>query len=229
MIGTFFEKTLAVLDPNGSATTLEQRGQLVPLLVKLMTDSSSSQASGPIATDITPLLARLFVEAALDQLRAGKTLDDIPASIPELYFRYLDRLNPDLASSAITADDQRKAAVLLAGLATATDFVPRDFSRAAATSALSSAFPKEGSATALVTLMVRNGILQERKVGDEAFLRFVLDPLAECLGAYALKKKWDAVHMTFEQGTALPETQGMPDAFRRALGTVYRAYGRSHA
>ena len=38
-----------------------------------------------------------------------------------------------------------------------------------------------------------------------------------------------AKYMTFEQGTALPETQGMPDAFRRALGTVYRAYGRSHA
>ena len=43
---------------------------------------------------ITPLLVRLYVERALHLLDKGRNLDELPGSIPEIYFDYLRQVNP---------------------------------------------------------------------------------------------------------------------------------------
>ena len=58
-------------------------------------------------------------------------------------------------------------------------------------------------------------------------LRFVLDPIAESLGAHALWQQWEAAGKSYDVGKAeLTQDRQIPDAFLRALELVERAYGK---
>jgi hypothetical protein len=78
-----------------------------------------------------PLPVRLFVEQAVRLLRGGKRLDDLPLSLPDVYFRHLRGVNPEDPSAQHFLDGDRmlKVAKLLGKVAVGVDYIPKEFSR----------------------------------------------------------------------------------------------------
>ena len=87
---------------------------------------TSVRADGSEAP-ILPLPVRLFVEEAKRIIHAGRTLDQLPQSIPEVYSRYLEQVNPEepSASNFMTPTEMVRAAATLAKLALAGDLFPK--------------------------------------------------------------------------------------------------------
>jgi hypothetical protein len=79
---------------------------------------------------ILPLPVRIFVDEAVRLVREGRSLDELPPSLPEAYFRYLEQINPKTvgARNAMTDEAMLKASKLLGKLATESDFIPKEFS-----------------------------------------------------------------------------------------------------
>jgi hypothetical protein len=162
--------------------------------------SSNAEFLGRFATvirlgekevDVTPLLVKLYVDRAVEAKRAGASLDDLPRSIPELHFAYLQRVNPqDLAAAnRLSDEDMLRAAEPLGRLSLGEDLVPREFLKSAARTTLSALGWDDPSKLDPIARLIENGVLREATAGTDNLLRFTLDPTAEFLTAFALAKE----------------------------------------
>jgi hypothetical protein len=132
---------------------------------------------------LTPLVVRLFVDRAVRLATDGRTLDELPTSVPQAYFAYLCDINPKASDSEhfLTDDEMLQAARGLAELSLGTGFVPRHFEVEAALRAL-----RERGVDAprdAIESLKRSGVLVESRPGARYLLRFALDPVAEYLAA----------------------------------------------
>lgn len=174
---------------------------------------------------LTPLLARLYVDKAVERAKAGASLDDLPQSIPDVYFDYLRSVNPP---GGMSDPDMLNAAEVLAELALEKGFVPHEIVRSEAQKALAAAGWKEpGEPDSILRRLRDNGVLLETSVGTEVLLRFALDPIAEFLAASAHAKRcgeslsaWKTLVLKIDQ--AGEQAAG----FRLALRLVCEAYGQ---
>lgn len=212
--------TSLLQDPSRSGVFQEMEDQLElgKKLAKLI-------RRGAEKVPLTPLLARLYVDKAIELVRKGTTLDNLPPSIPEVYFEFLRSVNPP---GGMTDSDMLRACEVLAELALMKGFVPHEILRSEAHEALAAAEWKEpGQPDSILRRLRDNGVLQETNVGTEVLLRFTLDPVAEFLAASAHAKRcgesisaWKTLVLKIDQ--AGPQASG----FRLALRLVCEAYGQ---
>jgi hypothetical protein len=133
---------------------------------------------------ILPLPVLLFVEEAIRLVDSGRSLDDLPVSLPDVYFRYLERVNPKDPGvrNFMPSDDFLRASMLVAKLALGEDFVPKEFFRDDTRALLVENGWKDEKLDP-IQRMLDNGILIEKTVIGHRRLRFALDPVAESLAA----------------------------------------------
>lgn len=98
----------------------------------------SSERSGDLTT-------QRMIEEAIDLEKRGRALEDLSGSIPEIHFRYLDRVNTsNEAIHFLPNDSMRRASAMIAAWALNESYVPRDFLRSTAQAALiARKFPSE--------------------------------------------------------------------------------------
>jgi hypothetical protein len=134
---------------------------------------------------ILPLPVRLFVEEAKRLIRAGLPLDTLPLSIPEVYSRYLEQVNPNEPSlpNFMTPTEMLRAATVLAKLALTGDFVPKEFYDDEAATALRQSGWADPQKLDPVRRLIDNGILIQKGPLVSRRLQFALDPIAEFLAA----------------------------------------------
>jgi hypothetical protein len=185
--------------------------------------------AGGSATTVTPLLAALFVDSAVNRARGGQQLEDMPDVVPELFLDYLRRLNPmsGTPGEVVAQDVMIRAARLLAIASLGTSLIPGDFRRADAEASLADC-GLPGEPERLIERLLTNGVLELRMPAGIPVLRFNLDPAAEYLAAIehidSLKSD-RAAWLQFVAG--LERTNGYPtscDGFLAAFATCYRAY-----
>lgn len=139
---------------------------------------------------ITPLLVRVFVAQAIELARARgvMALRELPASVPEAYFAYIEQLDAAKHTAGPESGNVRelirRAAVLIAFAELGEDFRPKPVQVAHVEQALRSDPRLAGSAIDHVGRLEDNGLLVRHISGAEATVEFILDPLAECLAAF---------------------------------------------
>jgi len=140
--------------------------------------------AGGRTTPVTPLLAKLFVDGAIERARQGLHLDDMPDQVPEVFVDYLRRLNPTTGPAADLVPQEQliRAARVLAKVSLGTNLVPSDFRREDGTSALAE-LGNIGEPKRLLERLITNGVLESKEFMSVALLRFGLDPAAEYLAA----------------------------------------------
>jgi hypothetical protein len=152
---------------------------------------TASRADGSQAP-ILPLPVRLFVEEAKRIIREGRSLDGLPLSVPEVYSRYLEQVNPEEPSlpDFMTHPEMLRAALILAKLALAGDFIPKEFHPHEAAVRLKEAGWADAQKLDPVRRLLNNGILIEKGPLVSRRLRFVLDPIADSLAAVAYLREY---------------------------------------
>lgn len=139
---------------------------------------------------ITPLLVRVFVAQAiiLARARGVMALRDLPGSVPEAYFAYIEQLDAAKhtagTESAEVRELIRRAAVLIAFVELGDDFRPKPVPVAQVEQALRSDARLAGSSINFPGRLEDNGLLVRHISGAEATVEFILDPLAECMAAF---------------------------------------------
>jgi len=103
-------------------------------------------------------------------------------SISEVYFRYLEQVNPSQPQAAnfMTNPQMLKAAMLLAKLALGDNFIPKEFYRRDAMALLKQNGWSQPQELDPVQRLIDNNIVKET---TKLRLRFDLDPIAENLAA----------------------------------------------
>jgi hypothetical protein len=140
---------------------------------------------------ILPAPVRIFVDEALRLIRDGRSFDDLPHSLPEAYFRYLEQVNPKTPGARNRMKDEAmlEVAKLLGRLAVESDFVPKEFSKDSARDRLRAAGWTDTDELDPIQRLLDSGVLTEKKTGGYYALRFELDPIAEFLAAAAWAKE----------------------------------------
>jgi MlaD protein/NACHT domain len=181
-------------------------------------------------TPVTPLLVTLFVQSAIDRAAEGRSLDEMPDAVPEVFIDYLRRLNSGGAQATTAVPDNIfiEAAQILASVSLGPNLLPQDFLEQDASDRLAKGGMAE-RAQILVDRLVSSGLIERRLRAGRRILRFSLDPAAEYLAA---------IHKIFELKAAGPDVwhcylaelaqrEGYPDGFAgylMALATCHRAY-----
>jgi hypothetical protein len=165
---------------------------------------------------------RLFVEQAIDFLSMGKTLDDLPTSLPEVYAQYLKQVNPKTgaASNSLSDEEMLKVAKTLGKLALHPNYVPKEFSPEAAREALKSDGWTSFDPIDPVERLQSNGVLFQREIGAYTRYRFALDPIAEFLGAFAYAEECGANRDSWNQ---ILESSAAAPGFQSALKLIRQA------
>jgi photosystem II stability/assembly factor-like uncharacterized protein len=137
--------------------------------------------------NILPLPVRLFVEEAKVIIADSGSLDSLPQSIPDVYSRYLERVNPDNPSvpNFMSQGEMLRAAEVLAKLALGDDFIPKEFDAGRAVTELKKEGWTDPQKINPVQRLLDNGILIPKGELINRRLKFVLDPIAEHLAAAA--------------------------------------------
>ena len=179
-----------------STVSLDDQLALGKKLADLYRTATHADGSG---TRILPLPVRLFVEEAKNNIRAGRPLD-LPLSVPGVYLRYLEQVNPQEPTSRnfMTHAEMLRAATVLAKLALGRDFIPKEFDAASAAAALRDAGWDNPQLLDPLQRLVDNGILIEKDPLISRHLRFALDPIADNLAAaaYVREAAKDAIQLT---------------------------------
>jgi hypothetical protein len=184
-------------------------------------------------TPITPLLVTLYVEQAAALAKEGRRLDDLPVSVPEVYFNFLRRVNPSAPGAANQLSDEvmMEAAIALGRVAIDADtgtpsFVPREFPASRARAALTASGCPGPAGTDPIRRLIDNGVLLERTSGPETTVRFALDPIAEYVAAYGLARSCGSDLSAWQWLVAAIETRGEgAKGFEVALHLTWQAYG----
>jgi GTPase SAR1 family protein len=175
---------------------------------------------------LVPLPVRLFVEQAVELIRKGKGIDDIPISLPEIFAENLRQVNPDdpKALHFLEVNRMLKVAKLVAKLSLGADYIPKEITRDAAILAIQSGGEAVNDSCDPLRRLSLNGVLAERTQGAALLYRYSLDPMAEYIGAEAVaddcgadRAKWKEI---FDKSTNSP-------GFQTALRLTRQAYGPS--
>jgi photosystem II stability/assembly factor-like uncharacterized protein len=129
--------------------------------------------------NLLPLPVRLFVEEAKGIIAASGSLDSLPQSIPDVYSRYLERVNPDNPSvpNFMSHAEMLRAAKILAKLALGDDLIPKEFYAEEAAAELKRQGWADSQKVDPIQRLVDNGVLISK--GELLRrLKFVLDPIA---------------------------------------------------
>ena len=192
-------------------------GERLAELIRLRTERGDEEVP------LIPLPVRLFVEQAVAVVQAGRQLDDLPVSLPEVYFRHLRLVNPQDSSLPHFVHNDRllKVAKIIAKTTLGGDFIPKEFTRDAAVDALAAAGETVTSGCDPIERLRLNGIMVERQGGLYVQLRFALDPVAEFLAAAAHGE--ECGQDTDKWENLLRKSQTAP-GFQSALKLVRQAY-----
>ncbi|MBS1663419.1 MAG: hypothetical protein JST68_20420 [Bacteroidetes bacterium] len=140
----------------------------------------------PVSPIIISLLTRKILQLGLeDGVDAATLLPAIPASIPDVFTDYLIRVNPKTGTNLISDETMLLFAGLVAECSVGENYIPSD------ADLNNLVFPRIQQALGMgreeiqrvVDRLVANGILQKPVYANTVFVRFDLDPLAECLSA----------------------------------------------
>ena len=211
------ESSAGEVGPLGTMTEQLQLGQRLASLIELRTPDGKQEIP------LLPLQVRLFVEQAIDFLSIGKTLDDLPASLPEVYVQYLKQVNPKTSrtSNSLSDEEMLKVTKTLGKLALQPNYSPKEFTREAAQEALKSRGWASFDRIDPIERLKSNGVLFQKEIGAYTRFRFALDPIAEFLGAFAYAEECgsnrDSWKRTFENSAAAP-------GFQIALKLIRQAY-----
>jgi photosystem II stability/assembly factor-like uncharacterized protein len=150
---------------------------ITPIIVRLAIDKAIELGSNEIVNDIN-----------IDPKLIG-ILENLPTTIPEVYFDYLKRVNPQGLSvpNYLPQDQMLRVTEILGELSIGNNFIPRDFTMASARDRLKC---PPGNHPDPILRLIENGILVKREYGSDIFLRFSLDPIAEYMAAMALAKRF---------------------------------------
>ncbi len=142
---------------------------------------------------VTPLLVKLFVERALDRaVKFGMPdLNEMPRSVPEVYFDYLRHLNPDdrSAPNYLPHDVMMEAAKVIARVELGDDFRPKRVEKSKLREALKQADMPEKSDP--IQRLLDNQVLESKDIGGSTLIAFALDPIAEYVAAFAYAMECD--------------------------------------
>jgi hypothetical protein len=185
--------------------------------------------SGGRRTPVTPLLVTLFVDSALRRTVEGRSFDDMPEVVPEVFVDYLRRLNSGGSRPEVSDDKFIGAAQVVASVSLGKNLIPQDFSPEDATEALRKDGTNSQEAAVLLNRLVASGLVERRAPGGHVVLRFSLDPAAEYLAAirrlYNMKaatpKQWQNYVSSLERTVGYPSG---PEGYLLALVTCYKAY-----
>jgi hypothetical protein len=181
-------------------------------------------------TPVTPLLVTLFVQSAIDRAAEGRSLDQMPDAVPEVFIDYLRRLNSGGAQATTAVPDNIfiESAQILASVSLGPNLLPQDFLEQDALDDLAKDGMAEQAQT-LVDRLVSSGLIERRLRAGHRILRFSLDPAAEYLAAvrevFALKGAGRGGWQSYFK--ELMRREGYPDGFAgylMALATCHRAY-----
>jgi hypothetical protein len=172
---------------------------------------------------ITPLLVRLYVERAVGLLAQGKDLEELPNSIPEVFFEYLKQVNPEskTAEHFIASSELIRLCCALGRLSLGETLIPGAFTGWEAEQSI----PQVAHHPESLTRLVANGVLTSTARGpDQAYL-FTSDPVAEFTGAFAWAQYCGQDAAKWRSLAALMASQnGKCDGFRLALALTLNAY-----
>ncbi|HMG53440.1 MAG TPA: hypothetical protein VK601_08155, partial [Kofleriaceae bacterium] len=135
---------------------------------------------------ITPLLVSIFVSQAVQAAAAPRPngLAELPESIPEVYFSYVEQLDATRRAAGDPQDRPdlaRHAAAVIAFAELGDDYRPKPVSLQAVARELEASL---GNKLDYVARMEACGLIVRRVRGTDAFIEYMLDPVAECLGAH---------------------------------------------
>ncbi len=118
-------------------------------------------------------------------IESGRSLQELPSSIPDSYFAYLNDLNPQdpTVPFYFSKIDLFKAARVLAKLSLAHPYIPRSIDWDNGWLQLKQAGFKDDDAKHLIERLKLNGVIIEHDDGARSTLSFSLDPMAEYLAA----------------------------------------------
>jgi photosystem II stability/assembly factor-like uncharacterized protein len=211
----FVIRLLSNLPPElSSLNTMELQYELGIRISRLLFTES---AGAPL----TPLLVRLNVERAIDLLRAGRSLDELPGSVGEAYVEYvLQLVRAAGVPDSVLALDLVK---VLAKTSLGDRFTPGRFSVQRTLGAVAAG--TEEAKLAAIEKLIAAGLLMEETVGLQVLCQFALDPVAEFCAAYAYAeecgfdmKRWGELRDKLKRG------DGSATGFRAAVVSVIRAY-----
>lgn len=227
---TMLEFVLALLRENDARKLFPDPQQLVHFI----NDVAPHPAGPSDMPRVTPLLVTIIVAEAIEAARAHGTaaLRNLPPSVPKIYFSYVLRLDETrqdrpAAPGTTTAALLGKAATLIACAELGDDFRPKRVNDATVHRALMADQQIQATGIDFIDRFVQNGLLSRRTVGFESSVEYLLDPLAECLAAYAYAlqcggsaERWNAlVQHVAGMGTG---AQG----FMAALRMNHEAYAK---
>lgn len=130
---------------------------------------------------LTPLLAKLYVDRAIELMRAGRSLEDLPSSIAEAYFdfiRLLLRREPALDQVAALACIKKTGQLSLG-----VRFIPSPLGIRTLLDELRAVVADRS--ILVINTLVAAGVLEEKEMGLGKMISFSLDPVAEFCAAYA--------------------------------------------
>jgi hypothetical protein len=227
--GTIVPFIIGYLDRMDAAGELKDDTVQLHLAERIVALAKSSGQQTPI----TPLLVTLFVGSALRRVQAGRSCDDLPEGVPEVFVDYLRGLNATPNPDAPVSDDAFiRAAQTVATVSLGQNLVPQDFTPDEATEALQQATTAE-QADVLLNRLIASGVLERRTPGGHVILRFNLDPAAEYLAAIRrlvdMRTKRAGPDECQSYCYSLERTEGYPsepEGYLTALAICYRAYKR---
>jgi len=233
---SFLEFQIQLYAGSNAFQRFEERGDLAKRLSDLIEDSKREVKEDIMESSTTPLLTRLFVQAALQRIASspGALLTDVlPTSIPEVYFSYLSGLNPtnQNARNFISEELMYRVCRIIAVAELGGEFRPQfaniiEIRRALQTSGLP--FGDEGK-TDPIQRLIDNQVLRKETYLGSPRVRFVLDPVAEYVAALELAEQcgvrlesWKSLLLGLN-GVSVTKD---PTGFRTALWTTYKAAWR---
>ena len=174
---------------------------------------------------LSPLPVRMFVEQAVQLVREGRTLEELPVSLPDIFLFHLRRVNPQELGVEHFIDNDAMVEVTkaLAKVALGEDYFPKEFTRKSALNAVRSIGESVAPTRDPISRLKLNGILIEKDAGT-VWLRFALDPIAEFMGALAYGDEYGSD--TNKWAELLAKAKNAP-GFWAALSLVQQARFRN--
>lgn len=181
---------------------------------------------------VTPLLATIFVSQGIGLVRTRgiAALAELPGSVPEAYFQYVQQLDEPRADTpqarGVTSKDLiRRAATIVAVIELGDDFRPKPVDAATVDSALGADAKLASTQIDFLQRFQENGLLNRTTVGDQSFVEFVLDPLAECLAAFSHARRCGADSAQWDLLVGQVAARGdLAQGFMLALRMNHNAY-----
>jgi photosystem II stability/assembly factor-like uncharacterized protein len=133
---------------------------------------------------VTPLLVRLYLEQAVEIINQGRSLDEMPPSIPELFVAYLKAVHRSARPSGLSNERMLTGAQEIAAEMLKERYVPKEVPKTRLEQRLSK-FDWFSNECDPIQALLSSGVLTARDVGAESLVRFTLDPVAEFFAAKA--------------------------------------------